>query len=85
MTPPAQTDPVDCVSAVFDKAEEPDRCRCKGIVLKAYAALREDGMSDREAIRAATRVLRYHHPSPSVEAKTVVECWVFEHTRGAVH
>lgn len=80
----AQIDPVNCVE-VFDKAEEPERCRCKNIVLNAYGELREHGMSDREAIQAAARILRYHHPSPSLEAKTVVECWVFENSHRAAN
>lgn len=69
----------------FDKAEDPDTCRCKGIVLNAYGALRKSGVSDREAINIATKVLKYHHPSPSVEAKTVVECWVFEQSQASVN
>ena len=78
------TDPVSCTE-FFDKAEDPDRCKCKGIVLNAYAALRAGGMSDLEAVRAATRILKYHHPSPSIEAKTVVECWVFEQSQQAAN
>lgn len=79
-----EVDPVNCVEH-FDKAEEPERCRCKDIVLKAYDNLRAHGLSDREAIIAGTNILRYHHPSPSREAKTVVECWVFEHSHTAAH
>ncbi len=70
---------------VFDKAEDPDTCKCKGIVLNAYSALRHDGVSEREAIKIVTKVLKYHHPSPSVEAKTVVECWVFEQSQSSAH
>jgi hypothetical protein len=69
----------------FDKAEDPDTCKCKGIVLNAYSALRKGGVSEREATKIVTNVLRYHHPSSSVEAKTVVECWVFEHSRRGVN
>lgn len=80
--------PIESVSCVefFDKAEDPDTCRCKGIVLSAYDALKNSGVSEKEAIKIVTRVLKYHHPSPSVEAKTVVECWVFENTHnGSLH
>lgn len=69
----------------FDKAEDPDACKCKGIVLSAYGALRHSGVTEREAIKIVTKVLKYHHPSPSVEAKTVVECWVFEDSRRSVN
>ncbi len=69
----------------FDKAEDPDTCKCKGIVLNAYDGLRQSGVSDREAIKIVTKVLKYHHPSPSVEAKTVVECWVFENSRQSLN
>lgn len=75
---------VSCVE-FFDKAEDPDTCKCKGIVLNAYGALRKGGVSDREAIKIVTKVLKYHHPSPSVEAKTVVECWVFESSAQNAH
>ena len=47
--------------------------------------LREHGMPESEALKAATRVLRYHHPSPGLEARNVVECWVFEHSRQAAN
>ncbi|MFA5592229.1 MAG: hypothetical protein WC989_02820 [Micavibrio sp.] len=65
----------------FDKADDPDTCKCKNIVLNAYGALCRSGVSDREAIKIVTKVLKYHHPGPSVEARTVVECWVFENSR----
>jgi hypothetical protein len=54
-------------------------------VLNAYDALRRSGVAEREAVKIVTKVLKYHHPSPSVEAKTVVECWVFENSRRSVH
>lgn len=75
---------VSCVE-VFDKAEDPDTCKCKGIVLNAYAGLRHSGVPEREAIKIVTKVLKYHHPSPSIEAKTVVECWVFENSERSVN
>jgi hypothetical protein len=79
------SDSVSC-NEFFDKAEDPDTCRCKGIVLNAYESLTKNGVSDREAIKIVTRVLKYHHPSPSADAKTVVECWVFENTHsGSLH
>jgi len=79
--------PVESVSCIefFDKAEDPDTCKCKGIVLNAYGALRKNGVNEREAIQIVTKVLKYHHPSPSVEAKTVVECWVFENSQQSAH
>lgn len=79
--PPSET---SC-HEVFDKAEDPDTCKCKGIVLNAYSALRHSGVTEREAIKIVTKVLKYHHPSPSIEAKTVVECWVFEDSQKSVH
>jgi hypothetical protein len=78
------TEGTSCLE-LFDKAEDPDACKCKGIVLNAYGALRQSGVNEREAIKIVTRVLKYHHPSPSVEAKTVVECWVFEHSHQSLN
>lgn len=76
-------EPSDGVSCLqfFDKAEDPDTCKCKGIVLNAFSALVRNGVHEREAIKIVTKVLKYHHPSPSIEAKTVVECWVFENSQ----
>ncbi len=70
---------------VFDKADDPDTCKCKGIVLNAYDALRKSGVTEKEATSMVARVLKYHHPSPSIEAKTVVECWIFENSRQSAH
>ncbi len=80
--PPSES--VSCLE-VFDKAEDPDTCKCKGIVLNAFGALRKSGVNEREAIKIVTKVLKYHHPSPSIEAKTVVECWVFENSQRSVN
>jgi hypothetical protein len=70
---------------LFDKAEDPDACKCKGIVLNAFTALKNNGVNEREAVKIVTKILKYHHPSPSIEAKTVVECWVFEHSHQSVN
>lgn len=71
---------------VFDKVDNPHACKCKGIVLKTYANLVNDNaISHKEALNIATRVLRFHHQSSSVEAKAVVECWLFENSRQAAH
>ncbi len=80
----ASTQGTNCLE-FFDKAEDPDVCKCKGIVLNAYDALRHSGVNEREAIKIVTRVLKYHHPSPSIEAKTVVECWVFENSHQSLN
>ena len=78
------TETINC-GEFFDKAEDPDTCKCKGIVLNAYETLRRSGVSEREATQIGARILKYHHPSPSIEAKTVVECWVFEQSQTGAH
>lgn len=78
------SDSVSC-NEFFDKAEDPDTCKCKGIVLNAYETLRRNGVSEKDATSMVARVLKYHHPSPSIEAKTVVECWIFENSRRHAH
>ena len=80
----APSDNVSCAQ-FFDKAEDPDACKCKGIVLNAFTALVQSGVNEREAIKIVTKVLKYHHPSPSIEAKTVVECWVFENSHQSLN
>lgn len=69
----------------FDKADDPDACKCKGIVLKTYGTLRQSGVGEREALQVSARVLRYHHPSSAAQSKAVVECWVFENSARAAH
>ncbi|MEM6781968.1 MAG: hypothetical protein AAF569_08915 [Pseudomonadota bacterium] len=70
---------------VFDKADDPEACKCKGIVLNAYGNLRAHGMPESEALKAASRILRHHHPSSVAESRNVVECWIFEHSRQAAN
>lgn len=70
---------------VFDQVEDPNACKCRGIVLNAYANMKDHGMSDREAIKAATKILQYHHPSPGPEARNVVECWIFQNSAQPAH
>ena len=74
----------DCGS-FFDKAEDPEPCKCQSIVLKTFDSLTSKGMSKGEAIKVATNVLKYHHPCPTSTANTIVECWVHKHTHDSVH
>lgn len=69
----------------FDKAEDPEPCKCRGIVLRTYDSLMANGVSEGEAIKVATNVLKYHHPCASATAKTIVECWVHKHSDGQIH
>ena len=73
------------IMEIFDKAEEPQLCRCKSIVMNAYQNLREDGLSHCQAVKRVVPVLQYHHPSPFVEAQNVVECWVFKKFQTTSH
>lgn len=70
---------------IFDKADEPDACKCRGIVLNVYKTLRANGVGEREAVQMCARVLRYHHPSSQMESTNVVECWVFQQSHAAAH
>lgn len=75
---------VDCVQ-FFDKAEDTDACKCKGIVLNTYQNLIKSGVSEHEAIRICVPVLQHHHPSNIADALNVVECWIFEHSKSVAH
>lgn len=70
---------------LLEDADDPHNCKCKAIVLNAYQNLLDKGVSEGLAINMVVPVLRHHHPSPSYELKTVVECWVHEQHAGAVH
>ncbi len=61
-----------------DPASDPERCRCKGAVLRAYGELIKDQPAYR-AMDAARRIYRHHHPEDSPEnAALTVERWVHE-------
>ena len=79
-----QAEKIDCGS-FFDKAEDPAPCRCRNIVLKTYAALLSSGVSNYQAIKVASNVLKYHHPCSSSMANTIVECWVHKFNQDSLH
>lgn len=60
-----------------DFANDPGRCVCKPAVFKAYNGLLDAGQSHRQAMEAAMKVYRYHHPEDSKEdSQLTVERWV---------
>lgn len=75
---------IDCTQ-FFDKADDPQSCKCRGIVLKTFDSLVQSGVNKTEAIKVASNVLRYHHPCPSITANTIVECWVHKHVNDHIH
>lgn len=67
-----------CRTITFDGANDPERCKCKGAVLRAYGSLVKEQPVYR-AMDAARRVYRHHHPEDSTEnAALTVERWVNE-------
>ncbi len=72
---PHKDEPKGC-EIYFSKAEEPEPCKCQGIVLKAYENLVDTGFSKSEAIKIASNVLKHHHPCSTADAHTIVECWI---------
>lgn len=59
-------------------ATDADRCRCKGATLKAYAGMLDSGANEAEAVDAAWRVYRFHHPEDSYyRSRLTVERWIY--------
>ena len=58
-------------------------CGCRAAVSRAYGGLVAAGLPEGNALDAAVRVYRYHHPEQPVDrARTLIESWVFA---GPVH
>ncbi len=56
---------------------------CREAVTRVYTSMQSSGASDRDALGAAVRVFRYHHPEvPSGQIRDLVETWVYS---GPVH
>jgi hypothetical protein len=70
---------------LLEEADDPHFCKCKDIVLNAYNNLKNSGLSESEAINIVVPILKHHHASPTFELKTVIECWVREHKKSALH
>lgn len=60
-----------------DAAECGERCKCRGIVLKAYNGMLDTGAPKRTAMDVASKVYIYHHPEDAgPRARLIVERWV---------
>lgn len=70
---------------IFDMVNDPVACQSKGRVLNAYCGLCKCGVGHCEAIKIASRLLKLNRPSNSEEARTLVECWVFQNSNQSVN
>lgn len=63
--------------AIDDPAGCPERCVCKGAVLRAYSEMLSGEVPHNVAMEAAVRVYRYHHPEDAPDAAgLIVERWI---------
>ena len=61
-----------------DLKQQERSCRCHKAVMTGYAAMKNAGAAECEALDAAYRVYRYHHPECGRETSRVtVERWVY--------
>ena len=68
---------MSCIEITFDAANDAERCKCRGAVLRTYGELIKDE-PEQVALSAAIRVYRYHHPEDSVDMSSLtVERWVY--------
>ena len=69
-----------CKTITFDGANDAERCKCRGAVLRTYNAMLDE--PEQVAFDAALRVYRYHHPEDSGEtSQLTVERWVHADSR----
>ena len=69
---------IKCREIIFDGANNPVRCKCKPAALKAYNGMLGSGSSEDEAVEAAYRIYRYHHPLDTKEdSRLTVERWIY--------
>lgn len=67
-----------CKEVIFDAANNAVRCKCKPAALNAYTGMLEHGSSENEAVEAAYRIYRYHHPLDTKEdSRLTVERWIY--------
>ena len=67
-----------CKEITFDAANNEIRCKCKPAALKAYQGMKQLGAAEQEAVEAAYRIYRYHHPQDTPEdSHLTVERWIY--------
>ncbi len=67
-----------CKEITFDGANNPARCKCKAAAVNAYNNTKEHGFAESEAVDAAFRIYRYHHPQDTIEdSHLTVERWIY--------
>jgi len=67
-----------CREIEFDGANNPVRCKCKGAAINAYRGMKTSGAAESEAVDAAYRIYRYHHPKDTREDSLLtVERWIY--------
>lgn len=72
---------MSCIEVTFDGANDSERCKCRGAVLRAYKELLSAGHPEVCAMQAAKIVYHYHHPEdPKDDAALTVERWVSAET-----
>lgn len=69
---------MSCRHPCFDAAKDPERCKCRAAVLRAYKIMKLDE-PEGVALEAAIRIYRYHNPEDCIDtAHLTVERWVYQ-------
>lgn len=67
-----------CKEIIFDGANNEIRCKCKDAAVNAYRNTKQHGFAEVEAVDAAYRIYRYHHPLDTKEdSQLTVERWIY--------
>lgn len=68
-----------CKEILFDGANNEIRCKCKPAAMRAYNGMLTSGSAEQEAVEAAYRIYRYHHPMDTKEdSRLTVERWIYQ-------
>ena len=61
----------------FQHTAEPP-CKCRRAVMNGYHGMKESGAAESEAMDAACRIYRFHHPEAAIAAsRLTVEQWIY--------
>ncbi len=59
-------------------ASEPIVCRCHMAVMNGYNGMKKSGAAECEALDAAFRIYRFHHPEHNRDkSRLTVERWIY--------
>jgi hypothetical protein len=67
-----------CSDITFDAARNEERCQCRPAALRAYKGMLKAGAAETEAVEAAYKIYRFHHPLDEIQtSRLTIERWIY--------